>query len=66
MTREDCLFIVHSLIPAIEAEGLTIKTRRAGELTLAPTDPSTIRFVEHLRRRYTEAANAPAMPFIAY
>lgn len=66
MTRDECFFIVYSMIPAIEREGLTIKTRNAGELTLAPTDPSAIRVVEHLRRRYTEAANAPSAPFIVY
>lgn len=41
MTRRDQYsFILHVLLPAIENEGLTIKTRRDGELTLSVMTPT--------------------------
>ena len=42
MTRRDQYsFILHVLLPAIENEGLTIKTRRDGELTLSASGSVT-------------------------
>jgi hypothetical protein len=47
MTRRDQYsFILHVLLPAIENEGLTIKTRRDGELTLSASGSVTTNFAQ--------------------
>lgn len=67
MTRRDQYsFILHVLLPAIENEGLTIKTRRDGELTLSSNDPSVSSFIEDMRQRLTTALQRPAVPSSPY
>ncbi|MBJ8387988.1 hypothetical protein [Citrobacter cronae] len=67
MTRRDQYnFILHVLLPAIEREGLTIKTRRDGELTLFSDDPSVSCFIDDMRQRLTTALQRPAVPSSPY
>lgn len=67
MTRRDQYsFILHVLLPAIENEGLTIKTRRDGELTLSSNDPSVSSFIDDMRQRLTTALQRPAVPSSPY
>ncbi|MDV1215084.1 hypothetical protein VC596_12835 [Citrobacter freundii] len=63
MTKRDQYnFILHVLLPAVEREGLTIKTRRDGELTLSSDDPSVSCFIDDMRQRLTTALQRPAVP----
>ncbi len=67
MTRRDQYsFILHVLLPAIENEGLTIKTRRDGELTLSSNDPSVSSFIDDMRQRLTTALQRPAVSSSPY
>ncbi|WP_127960167.1 hypothetical protein [Serratia microhaemolytica] len=52
---EQYCFILHVVLPAIEAEGLTIKTRRDGEFTLAADGNITLNFVHELRQHCLDA-----------
>ena len=67
MTKRDQYnFILHVLLPAVEREGLTIKTRRDGELTLSSDDPSVSCFSDDMRQRLTTALQRPAVPSSLY
>ncbi|ARA17734.1 MULTISPECIES: hypothetical protein [Enterobacteriaceae] len=67
MTKRDQYnFILHVLLPAVEREGLTIKTRRDGELTLSSDDPSVSCFIDDMRQRLTTALLRPAVPSSPY
>lgn len=67
MTKRDQYnFILHVLLPAVEREGLTIKTRRDGELTLSSNDPSVSCFIDDMRQRLTTALQRPAVPSSPY
>ncbi|HDP0189771.1 TPA: hypothetical protein P5S26_002596 [Salmonella enterica subsp. enterica serovar Concord] len=67
MTKRDQYnFILHVLLPAVESEGLTIKTRRDGELTLSSDDPSVSCFIDDMRQRLTTALQRPAVPSSPY
>lgn len=67
MTKRDQYnFILHVLLPAVEREGLTIKTRRDGELTLSSDDPSVSYFIDDMRQRLTTALQRPAVPSSPY
>ncbi|HDD9446335.1 TPA: hypothetical protein PBQ42_002104 [Escherichia coli] len=67
MTKRDQYnFILHVLLPAVEREGLTIKTRRDGELTLPSDDPSVSCFIDDMRQRLTTALQRPAVPSSPY
>lgn len=67
MTKRDQYnFILHVLLPAFEREGLTIKTRRDGELTLSSDDPSVSCFIDDMRQRLTTALQRPAVPSSPY
>ncbi|WP_406253681.1 hypothetical protein ACI6SD_22705 [Escherichia coli] len=67
MTKRDQYnFILHVLLPAVEREGLTIKTRRDGELTLSSDDPSVSCFIDDMRQRLTTALLRPAVPSSTY
>ncbi|HBM7635473.1 TPA: hypothetical protein LZ311_002704 [Enterobacter asburiae] len=67
MTKRDQYnFILHVLLPAVEREGLTIKTRRDGELTLSSDDPSVSGFIDDMRQRLTTALQRPAVPSSPY
>ena len=67
MTKRDQYnFILHVLLPAVEREGLTIKTRRDGELTLSSDDPSVSCFIDDMRQRLTTALQRPVVPFSPY
>lgn len=64
--RDSYFFILNAMLPDIERDGLTIKTRRNGELTLFPTDPSVIEFTKHLRQSLIAALNRPVAPSSPY
>lgn len=64
--RDQYNFILHVLLPAIQEEGLTIKTRTAGELTLLSTDPSVSEFISDMRQRLTTALQRPIVPSSPY
>ena len=64
--RDQYKFILHVLLPAVEREGLTIKTRRDGELTLSSDDPSVSCFIDDMRQRLTTALQRPAVPSSPY
>ncbi|MGP6881615.1 hypothetical protein ACTZON_27205 [Klebsiella pneumoniae] len=67
MTKRDQYnFILHVLLPAVEREGLTIKTRRDGELTISSDDPSVSCFIDDMRQRLTTALQRPAVPSSPY
>lgn len=67
MTKRDQYnFILHVLLPAVEREGLTIKTRRDGELTLSSDDPSVSCFIDDMRQRLTTALQRPVVPSTPY
>lgn len=67
MTKRDQYnFILHVLLPAVEREGLTIKTRRDGELTLSSDDPSVSCFIDDMRQRLTTELQRPAVPSSPY
>lgn len=67
MTKRDQYnFILHVLLPAVEREGLTIKTRRDGELTLSSDDPSVSCFIDDMRQRLTTALQRQAVPSSPY
>ena len=67
MTKRDQYnFILHVLLPAVEREGLTIKTRRDGELTISSDDPSVSCFIDDMRQRLTTAMQRPAVPSSPY
>lgn len=67
MTKRDQYnFILHVLLPAVEREGLTIKTRRDGELTLSSDDPSVSCFIDDMRQHLTTALQRPAVPSSPY
>lgn len=64
--RDQYNFILHVLLPAIQEEGLTIKTRAAGEMTLSPSDPSVSDFISDMSERLSAALSRPAVPFSPY
>ena len=64
--REQYSFILHVIIPAIEKEGLTIKTRRDGEVTFLNTDPSVAEFVGNLRQFLITTLQRPVAPTSFY
>ncbi|ENT9722152.1 hypothetical protein ACFBBF_001146 [Escherichia coli] len=64
--RDQYNFILHVLLPAIQEEGLTIKTRSAGELTLLSTDPSVSEFISDIRQRLSAALSRPVVPSSPY
>lgn len=64
--RDQYSFILHVLLPAVEREGLTIKTRCDGELTLSSDDPSVSGFIDDMRQRLTTALQRPAAPSSPY
>ncbi|KNC95759.1 hypothetical protein [Trabulsiella odontotermitis] len=67
MTKRDQYnFILYVLLPAIEQEGLTIKTRRDGELTLSADDQTVNRFVSDMRHRITSALQRQSVPSSPY
>lgn len=67
MTKRDQYnFILHVLLPAVEREGLTIKTSRDGELTLSSDDPSVSCFIDDMRQRLTTALQRPTVPSSPY
>ncbi|WP_368542340.1 hypothetical protein [Enterobacter soli] len=67
MTRRDQYnFILHVLLPAIEDEGLTIKTRRDGELTLSADGSVTINFINTLRQHCVEQLQRQSVPASPY
>ena len=67
MTKRDQYnFILHVLLPAVEREGLTIKTSCDGELTLSSADPTVSRFIDDMRQRLTVALQRPAVPSSVY
>jgi len=67
MTKRDQYnFILHVLLPAVEREGLTIKSRGDGELTLSSDDPSVSCFIDDMRQRLTTALQRPVVPSSPY
>lgn len=64
--REQYNFILHVIIPAVEQEGLTIKTRRDGEVTFLNTDPSVAEFIGNLRQFLITALQRPVAPTSFY
>ncbi|WP_159236373.1 hypothetical protein [Raoultella terrigena] len=64
--REQYSFLLHVLIPAVEQEGLTIKTRRDGEVTFCSTDPAVVDFIDDLRQSLTAALQRPVAPASFY
>lgn len=60
MTRRDQFnFILHIILPAIENEGLTIKTQRDGEITLSAQGSIAEDFVKNLRQYCIEELQRP-------
>lgn len=64
--RDQYSFILYSVLPELKERGLTIKTRNAGEVTLAATDPDVAYFIDSMRLRLTAALNRPVTPFSPY
>nr|DAF40321.1 MAG TPA: hypothetical protein [Caudoviricetes sp.] len=64
--REQCNFILHILIPAIEEEGLTIKTHRDGELTLSASGSITANFIQNLRQHCIDEIQRKSVPASPY
>lgn len=64
--RDQYNFILHVLLPAIQEEGLTIKTRCAGEVTLLSSDPSVSDFISDMRQRLSAALSRPVVPSSHY
>ncbi|EOY4011786.1 hypothetical protein QQN17_000658 [Escherichia coli] len=64
--RDQYDFILHVFLPAIQTEGLTIKTRSAGELTLSSNDPSVSEFISDMRKRLSTTLSRPIVPFSPY
>ncbi|MCW1829588.1 hypothetical protein OLZ31_22340 [Enterobacter asburiae] len=64
--REQYSFILHVLLPAIENEGLTIKTRRDGELTLSASGSVTVNFISNLRQHCIDQLQRPSVPSSPY
>ena len=64
--REQYNFILHVRLPAIQEEGLTIKSRSAGELNLLSTDPSVSEFISDMRKRLSTALSRPVVPSSPY
>ncbi|EGZ5754925.1 hypothetical protein ACTS35_18485 [Citrobacter freundii] len=64
--REQYSFILHVLLPAIENEGLTIKTRRDGELTLSASGSVTVNFISNLRQHCIDELQRPSVPSSPY
>ncbi|EPN1928659.1 hypothetical protein ACFX4S_14220 [Kosakonia sp. YIM B13605] len=61
MTRRDQFnFILHIILPAIENEGLTIKTQRDGEITLSAQGSIAEDFVKNLRQHCIEELQRPS------
>jgi len=61
MTRRDQYsFILHVLLPAIENEGLTIKTRRSASGSV------TTNFISNLRQHCIEELQRPSIPASHY
>lgn len=63
--REQCNFILHVFLPAIERDGLTVKTRSEGELTLSADGSVTANFIQNLRQHCVEQLRqaVPASPY---
>lgn len=57
-------YILNVILPAVEREGLTIKTNY-GEVTLNPKSPSVISFIAALRIQFNqpEKRQSPVVPF---
>ncbi|SAD24796.1 Uncharacterised protein [Enterobacter hormaechei] len=67
MTRRDQYsFILHVLLPAIENEGLTIKTRRDGELTISASGSVTVNFISNLRQHCIDELQRSSVPSSPY
>ena len=67
MTRYDQYgFILHVLIPAIENEGLIIKTLHDGEVTLSATGSITVNFISNLRQYCIEELQRFSIPVSPY
>ncbi|ECK8241751.1 hypothetical protein FR257_11945 [Salmonella enterica subsp. enterica] len=67
MTRRDKYnFILYSFLPALEHEGMTVKTTRDGEWTLRADDPLVAEFVASVRNRITAALSQPSLPHSPY
>lgn len=64
--RDEYNFVLYTFLPELEERGMTIKTRHAGELTLAATDPDVVQFVQSMRRRLSVALARPAVPYSPY
>lgn len=64
--RDQCNFILHVLLPAVEREGLTIKTRRDGELTLSASGSVATNFISNLRQHCIEELQRPTVPASHY
>ena len=60
MTRRDQFnFILHIILPAIENEGLTIKTKPDGEITLSAQGSIAENFDKNLRQHCIEELQRP-------
>lgn len=64
--REQYSFILNILLPAVEREGMTIKTRRDGELTIRPTDPAVVNFISEMRRSLEAELQRPIINTVIY
>ncbi|WP_439413099.1 hypothetical protein [Enterobacter ludwigii] len=64
--REQYNFILRIILPAIEQEGLTIKTRRDGELTLTAGGSVTTSFIHNLRQHCIDELQRPSAPASPY
>jgi len=67
MTRADQFnFILHQILPAIEKEGLTIKTRWDGEITLSANGSVAENLIQNLRDYCVAELNRPSAPPSSY
>lgn len=66
--REQCNFILHVFLPAIERDGMTIKTRFEGELSLSAGGSVTENLIRDLRQHCLEQLRqaAPASLYGSY
>ncbi|EAB5655732.1 hypothetical protein FRN05_05665 [Salmonella enterica subsp. enterica] len=64
--REQFDIILHIILPAIEKEGMTIKTRSGAEVTFLSSDPSVSLFIDNLRVSLSAALSRPSVPHSPY
>ncbi len=64
--REQYSFILNVMLPAIEREGLTIKTHYDGELTLTASDAAVTVFINELRSNLINALQRPVVNTASY